>query len=297
MHSSTAKNLRPLDHLVLPTADLDVARARLTALGFTVAPRGAHPFGTANACVYFADGTFLEPLALADPAVAGRAAAAGNVFVARDRAYRASRGEEGFSALVMATGDAGADHARFARAGISAGEMLAFTRPFVDGEGRQDTASFLLAFAAETSSPDCYFFTCERVNAPKVDRSALEKHANGAAGIARIFLSAADPARHAEFLRQVTGGTLSEGSDGIYLGTAGATVSVLTPEALRVATGIEAGRDDALRLCAVSFRLSDPAIAENLLARNNIPCKRREGRIVVAPASGQGAAFAFEVSP
>ena len=58
---------KPLDHVVLPVADLGVARARLTALGFTVAPDGLHPFGTANCCVYLADGTFLEPLAVGDP--------------------------------------------------------------------------------------------------------------------------------------------------------------------------------------------------------------------------------------
>src|SRR5690606_25434611 len=97
---------RSIDHLVLPTADLEIARARLRALGFTVAPEGLHPFGTKNACVYFADDTFIEPLAIADDALADEAMAAGNVFVARDRAFRAARGEEGFSAVVLATEDA-----------------------------------------------------------------------------------------------------------------------------------------------------------------------------------------------
>jgi hypothetical protein len=47
----------PLDHLVLPTGSLEVARARLAALGFVVAPTGIHPFGTENCCVFLADGT------------------------------------------------------------------------------------------------------------------------------------------------------------------------------------------------------------------------------------------------
>ena len=50
---------RALDHLVLPTTSLAVARDRLTTLGFTVAPDGVHPFGTVNCCIYLADGTFL----------------------------------------------------------------------------------------------------------------------------------------------------------------------------------------------------------------------------------------------
>ena len=62
----TKTSPHPLDHLVLPTASLDVARARLTSLGFVVAPTGIHPFGTENCCVFLADGTYLEPLAVGD---------------------------------------------------------------------------------------------------------------------------------------------------------------------------------------------------------------------------------------
>lgn len=57
-----------VDHLVLPVEVIGVAVKRLVSLGFTVAPEALHPFGTQNACVFFADGTYLEPLAIADPA-------------------------------------------------------------------------------------------------------------------------------------------------------------------------------------------------------------------------------------
>src|SRR4051812_14633197 len=136
----------PLDHLVLPTASLAVARARLTSLGFIVAPTGIHPFGTENCCVFFADDTYLEPLAVGDEHAAASAIAGGNVFVARDRLYRAKLGDEGFSAVVLGTGNAGADHARFAEAGLSAGDMLSFSRAFTDASGKSDMASFKLAF-------------------------------------------------------------------------------------------------------------------------------------------------------
>ncbi len=55
----------PLDHLVLPVTDIELARERLGRLGFTVAAEGRHPFGTENACVFFADKTYLEPLGIA----------------------------------------------------------------------------------------------------------------------------------------------------------------------------------------------------------------------------------------
>ena len=152
-------------------------RERLSQLGFTVAPEGMHPFGTKNCCVYLADGTFLEPLAVADATKAQIAAMRGNVFVARDAAWRYGRGEEGFSALVFGSSDAAADHEDFRRAGLSAGEPLAFSRPFIDAKGRKDKASFKLAFAADLRSPDVFFFTCERVNQPSVDRAALQEAA------------------------------------------------------------------------------------------------------------------------
>ena len=53
-----------------------------------------------------------------------------------------------------------------------------------------DTASFRLAFAADPRADDIFLFTCQRLNAPKVDRSALQTHANGAARIARIVVAA-----------------------------------------------------------------------------------------------------------
>ncbi|HET7413662.1 MAG TPA: VOC family protein, partial [Pararhizobium sp.] len=177
---------RPIDHCVLSTADLGVARARLAQLGFAVAPEARHPFGTKNACVFFADGTYLEPLAVAEREACEAAARAGNVFVARDQAFRFRNGDDGFSALAFATGDAAADDEAFRRAGISAGPPLSFARPFQAPSGETTEAGFRLAFAADLRAPDALFFTCERVNALPVDRSALESHGNGVTGISEI---------------------------------------------------------------------------------------------------------------
>ena len=131
----------PLDHLVLPTASLAVARARLESLGFIVAPTGIHPFGTENCCVFFADGTYLEPLAVGNEQAAAKAIAGGNVFVTRDRLYRENCGNDGISAIVLGTANADADHARFVDAGLSAGDELSFSRIFPDTSGKSETAS------------------------------------------------------------------------------------------------------------------------------------------------------------
>jgi hypothetical protein len=220
------RKARSVDHCVLPTADLAVARKRLTSLGFTVAPNGLHPFGTENCCVYFSDGTFLEPLAVADPVKAGIASMRGNVFTARDAAFRYRLGEEGFSALVFGTQDAAADHREFTRAGVSAGRILTFSRPFIDAAGGSDTASFELAFAADLRAPDAFFFTCERVNAPAVDRSALQKHQNGVRRIKAIVLEAPEPMDFAAFLQHLVCVRPEETSGGLRFAAANGVVLV-----------------------------------------------------------------------
>lgn len=279
---------RPIDHCVLPTADLAVARQRLAVLGFTVAPNGLHPFGTENCCVYFADGTFLEPLAVADPVKAGIASMRGNVFTARDAAYRYRLGDEGFSALVLGAENAAADHREFARAGVSAGRILTFSRPFVDAAGRSDTASFKLAFAADLRAPDVFFFTCERVNAPDVDRSALHQHKNGARRIKAIVLEAPVPADFAVFLQHVVGAGPEETHDGLRFAAANGDVIVRRSARPR---GLP---KPGLRLIEIVFGVDSLAKVRSAVEASAIRHMAGEGRLTVAPAAGQGATFVFE---
>jgi hypothetical protein len=287
----------PIDHLVLPVKTLDAARTRLGALGFTVAPDGIHPFGTVNCCVYLNGGTFLEPLAVGDRAVAEAAIRDGNVFVARDSAYRAAHGEEGFSALVFGTTDAGADDRRFRDLNISAGNLLEFSRPFVDAAGRADTASFKLAFAAEPEAESTFFFTVERVSAPKVDRSALEKHANGVVGMKGVVVVAGNPDAHRDFLQSLTAASdFATGVSGFEIETDAGTVFVLEPEAASQRYGIAAAAGNTLRPCAAIFGVAELAATEKLFKANAISYEKRDKRILVPPAPGQGTVFVFEAT-
>jgi hypothetical protein len=276
-----------LDHLVLPTASLDAARRRLGALGFTVAPTGIHPFGTANCCVYMADGTFLEPLAVADPDACAAAAAAGNVFVARDRAFRAGGSEEGFSAIVLGTADAGADHRAYRDAGISAGDILTFSRPVKDAAGRSDTASFRLAFAAVAETVP-FVFSCERVNAPAVDRSSLERHANGVARVLSVTIVAHDPAAAAEFVAKAAGRAIEAGAEAMRLSLSNADILIRQP---RAAESVGGGAFD---FRDVTFAVSSLSVLPSLLEANGVGFEASANHIIVPPAPGQGATFIFE---
>ncbi|HHZ07794.1 MAG TPA: VOC family protein [Rhizobiales bacterium] len=276
---------RAIDHLVLPTAGVDTARRRLSALGFTVAPDGIHPFGTANCCVYLADGTFLEPLALRDGVAAAAAIAAGNVFVARDHVFRAMRGEEGLSAIVLASDDADADHAAFVEAGISGGDMLAFSREARDAAGNIGTASFRLAFATDAETADAFLFTCQRINVPAIDRGALERHDNGVTGMREIVVGdGAD-----SFLRLVGRAAGKDGGEtarGVVLANA-----VVRPANRADPSPVG---DDGATMSAIVFAVDGIGRTKDALEAGGISCWSDGGRLVVPPAPGQGAVFIFE---
>ena len=287
---------RPIDHVVLPTASLSVARARLAKLGFTVAPEGRHPFGTANACVYLADGTFLEPLAQAEEKAQKEAACRNNVFVARDLAYRFRRGEEGFSAVVFGTDDAAGDHARFVEDGISAGPILEFSRDFVGADGRKDEASFRLAFAADLCAPDCFFFTCQRIGVPNVDRAALQRHENDAARLKAVVLAAPDPFSFGPLVRQASGAEVDSFHGNRYrFAAANAGIEMMTNQALRENFGVLSPEDRGLLARAVVFGVVDLKATKSYLLSKGMDCDKHRGRVIVPPAPGQGAIFAFEV--
>jgi len=289
---------RAVDHCVLPVEELDHARTRLAALGFTVAPDARHAFGTENACVYFADGTHLEPLAIGQREDAERTAQKGNVFTARDQAYRFRNGEAGFSAVAFSPDTADTDHKAFRRDGISAGRKLVFGRTLTGSDGKKGKATFKNAFAADLRSPDSFFFTCERVGTPGIDRTALEDHANGATGIAEIIASEINPTDFQYFLQPVIDNrdTLAH-SFGIEIAAANATVNVMTPEGLKANFGV--GRPDrsrGLRLEGIVLRVADlDQFHKAVEAAGIVP--RPHGRyLVVDHAPGQGAFLAVDAA-
>ncbi|TGP74908.1 VOC family protein, partial [bacterium M00.F.Ca.ET.221.01.1.1] len=89
--------------------------------------------------------------------------------------------------VVFGTANADAHHTRYVEAGLSAGEMLSFSRAFTDANGKSDMASFKLAFVSDKEADEAFLFACQRINAPKIDRTALQTHANGVTGILEII--------------------------------------------------------------------------------------------------------------
>lgn len=287
---------RALDHLVLPVSNIDVARERYQALGFTVAPDGRHPFGTENCCIFLEDGTFLEPLGIAHRETCEAQALKGQTFVRNDQAFRFRRGDEGFSHLVVRSPDAKADHQLYRSEGISGGKMVRFSRSFETPAGAKAKASFHLAFAADQRSPDTHFFACECVDIPDIDRSALLAHENGAVRLNEVLLSEVNPTDFQYFLQiYLNQRETSVDSFGMSFETANGAVSVLSPDGLKAFYGLESERiERGMRFQAFVLGVRSLERAGAVLTGNDVAYSTFREKIVVPPASGQGTTLILE---
>lgn len=294
--TQTPIEARPLDHFVFQVSGLDTARTRLSALGFQVAANGYHPFGTANCCIFFPDGTFLEPLDVADEAMARAAAGSGNVFTRHALSFREEIGAEGFSAFVFATRDAKADHAAFAEAGLSAGEYLDFARDFVAADGSRGRAAFRLAFALAAGAPNCLFFSCERVAVPEVDRTALYQHQNGVTAIAGAVMVAPDPSALRDGLTPLGWLAVDDEDGAVRFSGPSFALSVVTPRAFADLTGLPEPKHSGPSFRAAIFACRDEQLLMQQLLQAGIDFNFTPDGVIVPPADGQGTTFIFRAA-
>lgn len=289
------RDARGVDHVVMPVASLDWAREWFERLGFTVAPDATHPFGTENACVFLADGTYIEPLGVAQRETCEAEAKAGVVFVARDQAFRFRRGTPGFSAVAFKSSDAAADFAEFQAAGIGTGELFSFARPFQKADGQTAELSFRLAFAADLRAPDCFFFACEPTHRHGPDRTALTAHANGATGIRRLVFSEPNPSDFQYLLQDLLRRReVVSGSFGLSIESANTAIDVLTPQGLKALYGMDASQCRGLLLAGIVLAVEDLSAVRSRLAKAGFPSQEHSDRVVVPLDPRSNCFIAFE---
>ncbi len=288
--------MRSIDHFVLVSASLADARARYRRMGFTVAPDGVHPFGTYNANMYFRDGPMIETLAIENPARYAEAVAAGNSFVANDAAFRAARGDEGFSHVVVTSRDAERDHAAFLDRGVSGGKLVSFSRDFELPDGRMERVEAKLAFATPAGARCGFFFTCEDIVVPAIDRSSLLDHGNGALGARQALSCAQEPLAYADFLKGlVEPNEVHVGAQRVDCVFPNGRASIVTPELLAGDFGLEESPDAAgLQHRALLFQVKDLGKTERLFARNGLPFTRHKERLVARTGREPAPVFVFE---
>ncbi len=293
-HSHTMKKntANSLDHLVLPVSSLEIARKRLSALGFSVAADGHHPFGSANACVFFHDDSYFEPLAVGNAEVYTREADAGNRFLQRDRLYRTRNGDDGFSLIAFTSADAAKDKAAFEHLGFDCGRMVSFRRKVEKADGSSGEIAVNLFITVAEHAPDLALFSCQWLTPKGFDRR-LMAHANSALGIGRIVLSGEVSDETMKYLHGVTGQDRVKRNDrGTSLVLPNVTVSLLNRYGFLKEYGLQV-EDRGLRARVVDIIVADLNAVRMVFFASGIVSEEIGKKLVVHPAKGQGYTLAF----
>jgi hypothetical protein len=283
---------RRFDHLVLCVADLERARTFYGSIGFTLTPRALHPFGTANSLVQL-QGNFLELLSIADPALIAKAEPGKFSFARFNEAFLKKR--EGFSMLVLASGDAAADAAEFKKSGLDAYDVFHFGRDATLPDGSKARVDFSLAFVTHPDMPDAAFFTCQQHAPQYFWRPEYQRHANGAIRVVEVVMSAANPGSYRLFFERLMGASAQILPSGIAISQGGESLTVLDHAGLAARFPEIGNRDpgEAPRLEAYVIEIADLATTRRLVTSAGVDFRASERSLVLAPSATFGAAIEF----
>ena len=283
---------RGLDHIVHAVRDLDAAAALYERLGFKVGARNRHPWGTHNRIVQL-PGFFVELLTVAEPERLGRDGFS-ELFGRFNQRFLQQ--QEGLSLLLLESGDAAADAAAFADAGIAASDAMRFEREGRRPDGTLVQVAFSVAFARDPGSPEAGFAVCQHHRPENFWSPALQDHPNGATGIAGVVLVADNPTDHHIFLSAFAGEReLTATSTGITVKTPRGEIQGMNVAAFRTLFGVKPPDiADGARFAALRFGVRDLAAAKALLAKGRVPFHEPMQRIVVGPEAAMGATLVFE---
>ena len=283
---------RGLDHIVHAVRDLDAAAALYERLGFVAGACNRHPWGTHNRLIQF-PGFFIELLTVAEPEKLGSDAFSA-LFGTFNRIFLKTH--EGFSVLLLESGDAARDAAAFAGAGIAASQAVRFEREGRRPDGSTVTVGFSLAFARDAKAPEAAFAVCQQHYPENFWNPAFQTHPNTASAVSGVVLVAPDPKDHRDFLSAFSGKQApSAMAGGISVTTARGKIQVMDPAAYAGHFGVEApDTSRGARLAALSIGVRDFSAAVGLLQAAQVPASLRMGRIVIGPSVAMGATLVLE---
>ncbi|MFN3627551.1 MAG: VOC family protein [Parvibaculum sp.] len=227
--------MRGLNHLVLTGHDLDRMRAAYESLGFTLTPRGQHPFGTDNAVIQL-HGCYLELLAVVRPEDVPEHGASRFSFAAFNRDYVARH--EGFAMLVFDTPDARADIEAWQEAGLKTYEPFDFQRAAKLPDGGEITVGFSLAFTRAPEAPWIGLFACQHNRPDYYEQARYLTHKNTAESVREVWISGDGALGLCDFMIKLTGlEARNEGSDRIVFATRTGDLVLARPQAFAAAFG------------------------------------------------------------
>lgn len=278
MSASSVLPAPAFDHVVVNARDrLDDAASCYRRLGFALTPLGRHTLGSINHLAVLAD-DYLELVGIDPTAATAR----------RELMDHAA----GLNGLVFATDDADGLYRALAAAGAPVERPAEFSRPVSFAGGSAD-ARFRVVRVAAGATPYGRVYFCQHLTRDLVWRAEWRAHPNGAVGVARAVLAAADPEAVGALYRLLFPAHPPRPiADGLSLGLGPARLDILTPAAVAREFGSAApdpqGRSQYL--AALAIRTRDLHLARAALGAH----ARSDGaRILVAAADAFGLALEF----
>jgi hypothetical protein len=276
--------MKGINHLVLAGHDLEAMRSHYASLGFTVTPRGQHPFGTGNSLIQL-HCTYLELLAVTALQDVPEHRPGHFSFAAFNRDYLARH--QGFSMLVLDTPDARADVKAWRAAGLHTYEPFDFSRTAKMADGQEITVAFSLAFVSDPAAPWLGLFACQHHSPRYFEQPRYLQHANGATAVADVWIVGDTAPDLAGFFHTVTGAkpTMDDPSATTLQTRIGAIV-LAGPQAFARAFGVAAPHpDDGPHLAALTLAFQTTGRLADL--------PRIGDRHVLAPDKNFGTAIGF----
>ena len=274
-----------IDHCVILVRDLEVARERMSALGFTVTPRGVHSphMGTANHCIMLRQAYF-EVLSVINP----------TEFNARWREKLARR--EGLDAVPLRSDNVDTARASLVARGLDLPEPIDFSRP-VDLPDGPSEAAFRLVMIPEAHTPHITMFAIQHFTPETVWYPDYLNHPNGASGVRGVTGVHDDPASVAPAYERIFGAAAVTTTDAkVRINTGAGEIIFLTPAGF-AARFNDIAEDPAARapyLAALSISVDDrTATASCLDDRNLSYSELRNGNLCVAPENACGTLIEF----
>ncbi len=287
------KDSRGIDHLVIAVRDLEIARQRYAAMGFTTTPVAEHPWGTINSLVQL-QGNFLELLAVGDPERIVEPGPGEFSFGAFNQQYLKQR--EGFSQLVFEGHDSRGDRAEFESNGLDTYDNFDFSRQAQLPDGSSVEVAFSLAFVTHPQMPEVSFFTCQQHAPEYFWKEDFQRHANTARQVTEVVIRADDPGRFAGFFENLQGSdAVTSTDDALTVSTARGIVSVLSPAVYddRFNSDLAEKAPDGPYLGAYQITVADLGVLRDCLDKAGIGYRGGYDRVQVSANDAFGITLEF----
>ena len=176
-----------IDHPLILVRDLDSAIAKFASIGFIMAPRSRHPWGTST-CIAIMEHSLIELVSIYDEGLLDELPAGDFRFGRFIQKHLSER--EGISLTALNSESAEADAALVMSRGVECQGTIDFGRDVKRPDGTPDRTSTTLMILASDDLPRLSNFICQQHRPDLIYVPKWSSHANGARSYSQITILA-----------------------------------------------------------------------------------------------------------